>query len=185
MRLQAQIHRLLIPPDHPDLTARSHIGDAEIILVEPLFDGALDFATQDIGAQARLLANRASETHAVDGFEGVDHGADGFEAARHVGFGPGEGGDDGFGEVEKEGFALLGAFAFVGEGEGFVGAAAELDEVELVGFEVGAEVSAFGGVEAFFLEFDAVDFDGEDEGGGEAGADGLGDFHDEAGAVFE
>ena len=64
------------------------------------------------------------------------------------------------------------------EGERFVGPAGQLHEVEAVGFEGGAQGFAFCGVEALVLEFDAVDFDAEDEGGGDAAPDRLGDFED-------
>ena len=66
----------------------------------------------------------------------------------------------------------------MGEGEGFVCAAAEFYEVEFVGFKGCAEVFAFLGVEAFILKFDAVNFDAKDEGCGEAFADALSDLHD-------
>ena len=64
------------------------------------------------------------------------------------------------------------------EGERFVGPAGELHEVEVVGFERRAQGFAFCGVEALVLELDAVDFDAQDEGGGDALSDRLGDFDD-------
>ena len=183
--LAAHIQRLLVLADHPDQGPGGHVRDAEVAIVEALLDGALDLAAQHVGAEPRLLADGPGEADAVDGPEGVDHGADGLEAAGDVGFGLGKGGHDGLGELEEEGFALLGAVALVGEGEFLVGAAAQLDEVEVVGFEAGAEGFTFFGFKALVLELDAVDFDAEDEGFGDALLDFVGDFHDYAGAILE
>ena len=131
------------------------------------------------------MADGAGETDAVDCLKGVDHCADGLEAAGDVSFCFLEIGDDGLGEFEKECFAGFGAVALVCEGEFFVGSATELDEIEVVGFEAGAEFFGFFGVEAALLELDTVDLDTDNEGFGEAGVDPFGNFHDNAGAVGE
>ena len=76
----------------------------------------------------------------------------------------------------------------MGEGQALIGAAGELDEVKFaVVLERAAQVAALVGGEAAGLELDAVEFDAEEEagGGGEFGADGLGDLKDQAGAVGE
>ena len=161
------------------------VRQAEVRLVESLLNSARDLPAQDVTAEPRFLANGAGKTNAVDDAERLDHGADGLEAAGDVGLCLRQGGGDDFGEVEEEGFPLLGALFFVGKGQFFVGAAAELDEVEAVGFEGGAQGFAFFRVEALALELDAVEVDADHEGGGDALADGLGDFDGEAGAVFE
>ena len=131
------------------------------------------------------MADGAGETDAVDGLESVDHCADGFEAAGDVGFGFLEIGNDGLGELEEECFAGFGAVALVCEGEFFVGSAAKLDEIEVVGFEAGTELFGFFGVEPALLELDTIDFDADDEGFRDAGVDAFGNFHDNAGAVGE
>ena len=161
--LLRQINRLLILPDHPDLAAGSNIRDAEVTLIEPLLDRPLDLPGQDIRAQPRFLTDRSRETDAINRVEGIHHRANGLEAAGDVRFRFRQRGHDGLGEVEEEGLALLGALALVREGEGFVGSAGQLHEVEAVGFERCAEGLAFRGVEAFVLEFNAVDLDAEDE----------------------
>ncbi len=69
--------------------------------------------------------------------------------------------------------------------EALVRTPAELDEVEAVALQEGTEFFGFCGVEAFGLEFDAVEFYSQDEGRGCAGADCAGDVEGEAGAVRE
>lgn len=133
----------------------------------------------------RLLSEHTGETDAVYGAKRVHHGADGFEAAGDEGFGFGEGGGYGTGEFEEEGFAFAGAVALMFEAEFFVGTAAEFDEVEAVGFEPGAEVAAFDGIEAALLEFDTVEFDPEDKRRGDMVMDFAGDVKDDAGSVLE
>ena len=131
------------------------------------------------------MADGASETDAVDGLEGANHCADSFEAAGDVGFRFLEIGHDCLSEFEEECFAGFGAVALVGEGEFFVGSAAKFDEVEVVGFEAGAELFGFFGLEAALLELHTVDFDTDDEGSREARVDAFGNFHNDAGAVGE
>ena len=131
------------------------------------------------------MADGAGETDAVAGLEGVDHCANGFEAPGDVGFGLVEIGDNGLSEVEEECFAGFGAVTLVCEGEFFVGSAAKFDEVEMVGFEAGAEFFGLFGVEPAFLEFNAVDFDADDKRFWDTGVDAFGDFHDDPGAVGE
>ena len=150
-----------------------------------MLDGTFHLAAEDFGTETRFLADGAGETNAVDGLEGVDHCANGFEAAGDVGFCFVEIGDDFFGEVEEECFAGFGAVALVCEGEFFVGSTAKLDEIEVVGFEAGAELFGFFGVEPALLELDTVDFDTDDERFREAGVDAFGNFHDNAGTVRE
>lgn len=142
-------------------------------------------AGEDIGAQIRLLGERAAEADAVDGGQGVHHRAHGLEPACDEGLGLGQRGGDGLGEVKEKRFALARAVAPVGEAELLERAAAELNEVKVAGFEVGAEGAAVGGVEAALLELDAVEFDAEDEGGGNAVADCASDVKNNAGTVLE
>lgn len=66
-----------------------------------------------------------------------------------------------------------------------VRAAAQLHEVEPVIFELTAEVPALGGVEAAFLELNAIDFDAEDESGRYAVADRAPHLEDDARSVFQ
>lgn len=80
---------------------------------------------------------------------------------------------------------MAGTVALVFEVEFFVRTAAKFDEVEAVGFEPGAEVAAFDGVETAFLEFDTVEFDTEDKCGGDTFVDFAGDVKDDAGSVLE
>ena len=116
MILPAQINRLLVLANLPDKGACHHHRELEVQIVEALLDGAFDTAGEDIIGEAGFLADGAAETDAVDGFQRFDHCADGLEAAGDVSFGLVEGGNDGFGEVEEEGFALFSAVAFVLEG---------------------------------------------------------------------
>ncbi len=135
-----------------------------------------------------LLAYGTGETDAVDRVDGFDHPGDCAQTTSDVCLCLFEGGGDSVSELEEEGFALLGAFALVGEGQRLVCAAGEFDEIELAFvFERGAEIPALIRREAAILEFNAVEFDAKDEasGGGEFGADGLRDFEDDAGAVGE
>ena len=109
------------------------------------------------------MANGAGETNAINGLEGIDHCADGLEAASDVGFGLFKIGDNGLGEVKEECFTGFGTVTLVCEGEFFICSAAKFDEVEVVGFEAGAELFGFFGVEPAFLEFNAIDLDADDE----------------------
>lgn len=114
----AQIDRLLVLAHLANLRAGRHVRDAEVVVVHLHLDGARNAAAQNVLAQARLLADGARKAHAVHGVEGVHHGAHGLEAAGHVYLRLGEGGRDGVGELEEEGFTLLGGFALVAEGQG-------------------------------------------------------------------
>lgn len=67
----------------------------------------------------------------------------------------------------------------------FVGATGEFHEVEAVVFEDLAQLASFFGLEPAVLKFNAVELDAEDEGGGDAGLDGVCDLNDDAGAVGE
>ena len=111
--LLAEIQGLLVLANHPDLRAGGYVRGPEIILVKPLLDGALDLASQDIGAQPRLLAHGPRKPDAVDGLERRDHGADGLEAAGDVRFRLAEGRHDGLGKLKEERFTLFCALAFV------------------------------------------------------------------------
>lgn len=181
--LLAKIKRLLDFLYHADLAASSHVGQSEVALVQTLLDSALDLPGEDFCAETRFLADGAGETDAVDCIEGIDHCADGFESAGDVGFGLAESGDDCFGEVEEEGFALLCAVFLMGERKFLVCSAAQLYEIKAVFFEAGAKLIGFFGFETTLLELDAVDLDADNGVFGDASADALGDFHDEAGAV--
>nr|POE75591.1 nmra-like family domain-containing protein 1 [Quercus suber] len=185
IRLDAQIDRLLILADLPDLRAGGHIGGAEVVLVQALLDRALDLAVEDVLAQARFLRDGPREPDAVDGLQRGDHGADGLEAAGDVHLGLAERGRDQVGELEEEGLALLGALALVHERQALVRAAAELDEVEAVLLEQRAHLLGLVGAEAVVLELDAVELDGQDEVGVGARAHRLPDLEDEARAVLE
>ena len=145
------------------MRSSSHIGESEIAFVEALLDGAFDSAAEDVGAETRFLADGAGETDAIDSLESVDHCADGFEAAGDIGFCFLEIGHDGLGEFKEECFAGFGAVALVCEGEFFVGSAAKLDEIEVVGFEAGTELFGFFGLEPALLELDTVNFDTDNE----------------------
>ena len=113
--LLAEIDRFLVPANHAHQGSGRHAGQAKVSLVQPLLDSSFDPSGEDVGAEAELFANGATESDAVDDVKGLHHGANGLETTRYVDLGLVKGGDDGFCEFEEEGFALLGALLLVGE----------------------------------------------------------------------
>lgn len=183
--LLRHINRLQILAHLLNLRTSNNVRQTKVLVIDELLDGALYFAFEDVFAKVRFLSQRPSETDTIDGLEDVDHGADGFETASDVGLGLGHGGGDQLGEFQEEGFAFLGAFALVAEGELLVGPAAELDEVKGVLFQKSAELLGLFRLEALFLEFDRVEFDPDNEIWLRAFADLLGDLEDETSSVLQ
>ena len=70
---------------------------------------------------------------------------------------------DQIGKFHEESLALLGALTLVSESKRLVGAAAQLDKVELVVFEDLAELLGLFWVESLVLKFNRVQLDTEDE----------------------
>lgn len=66
-----------------------------------------------------------------------------------------------------------------------VSAAAELDEVEAVVFQDGTYLASFFGLEATFLELDAVELDAEAEVGSCPSLDLFADFDEDPRAIFQ
>lgn len=163
--LLAQIDRLLVLPQLPDLRTSSNVRKPVILLIDLLIDSSSDLSFQNIFAQMGLLSHWSRETAAINCLKGLDHRADCLEATSDVGLRVREISDNAVRKVEKEGFSLLAALALVQESEGLVRSAAEFNEIEFGAFEELNELLRFVLGEAALLKFDTVDLDADDEAG--------------------
>lgn len=183
--LVAHVNRLLVLGNLANLGTSNNVGDTEVVVVRTLLDGTLNLASEDVLAEARLLAQRTSKTDTINRLQRVGHGANSLETTSNVDLGLCQGRSDQVRELHEEALTLLGALALVAESEVLVGTTAQLDKVELVVLKHLAQLLGLLRVEALVLELDTVQLDTEDEVGRCTLADFVGDFDDQAGAVLE
>ncbi|KAI6754483.1 hypothetical protein HG530_012235 [Fusarium avenaceum] len=162
-----RIERLLVLSDQSDLCSGCNICHAKVLLIEEGINRTLHLALEDLG---RL--------------ESLEHGADCSQTTSDISLGLGELRNDLLGKVEEECLSLLGALTLVSEGKALICATRELDEVEAVGLELLAKKLAVVGGKAAILKLNTVDLDGQAEGLGNTGANGICDLEDDASTVL-
>ena len=180
-----QIHRLLALAHLPHLRIASHERQPKFSRLDFGYDSALHLAGEDVVAERQFLAQRTVHTHALDRGESLNHSPHGAETTGDVCSGLGQARDDDVSKIHEKGLALLGRLLQMGHEPLLVSAAGQLDKVNLVGFQGGAELPRLFGLKARFLELDAVDLDTDDEILGDTGANGVPDLEDQPHAVFE
>ena len=162
-----------------------NIRHPKVILREQPLLAPCDAALEDLVREIRLLARRPAQPHAVNCLQRPEHRADAPQAAGDERARPGQRRHDGVGEVQKESLALARRLAAVGKGQLLIRAARELDEIDGVRLEPGAQLAALVDVEPFLLELDAVDLDADAEAARHALLDRPDDLEDDARPVLE
>lgn len=183
--LVRQIHRLLALGHLLHLRIASHERQPKFPRLDFGYYGALHLTLEDVLAERQFLAQKTAHPHAVDCGESLDHSPHGAETTGDVCSGLGQARDDDVGEIHEKGLALLGRLSQMDHEPLLISAAGQLDEVDLVDFQRGAELPRLFGLKPRFLKLGAVDLDADDKILGDPGANGVTNLEDQPHAVFE